>query len=337
MDIVVDTREKDGPLTIFQERITVLNNLMKTAIKWRTEQISVGDFVIRENELVKVIVERKTWADLASSIVDGRATSQLKKMTDFRDAHGCVLIYIIEGKKPASMRISPEALTTKIRRIALLSISVIYTKNIQDTVDTIIKLTNDVATQRVSVAKQETEVNSETAQNAQVQNAQLHSRNESTEEEQLINMWKCLPGVGDHTAKILHNNMTIGELLRSKSPIDTLCKINAICQGAGVKINDKTRNTLKYLMTTSTIAEKEGKKYGDIFGLEQQKIAATMLGCIYGLSTETAMLILKQYSMRDLCTNAVEVGNISDITRVSGRKIGYDLAVKIKNILGVVR
>jgi ERCC4-type nuclease len=64
-------------------------------------QIECGDFQIwrrlNDSERPVIIIERKTWSDLASSIVDGRADSQHERMLKFGQDTGALIYYIIEG------------------------------------------------------------------------------------------------------------------------------------------------------------------------------------------------------------------------------------------------
>jgi len=65
------------------------------------EQITVGDFMICVKDpagkiIVLASIERKTHADLAASICDGRYGNR-EKMRKLREASGCRLFYLIEG------------------------------------------------------------------------------------------------------------------------------------------------------------------------------------------------------------------------------------------------
>lgn len=65
-------------------------------------QIECGDFQVWRRfagtEQPVIVIERKTWKDLASSIIDGRADSQHERMVQFRHDTGALIYYIIEGQ-----------------------------------------------------------------------------------------------------------------------------------------------------------------------------------------------------------------------------------------------
>ena len=71
------------------------------------EALTVGDYVLMSGEYF-LVIERKTWADLAASFKDGRIFENHKKMLDAARA-GCRIAYLIEGSAP-----TPEFSTTSI-------------------------------------------------------------------------------------------------------------------------------------------------------------------------------------------------------------------------------
>lgn len=82
MELIVDSRENG--------LVTLLSNA-------KVQQMDVGDFMFQENGEPKLILERKTYADLASSIQGGRYKNQKIRL----NAHTCTLKgYLIEGPYP---------------------------------------------------------------------------------------------------------------------------------------------------------------------------------------------------------------------------------------------
>ena len=61
------------------------------------EQITIGDYAISLNGEIKVIIERKTWSDLAATIKDPDRKANHFKLLDLREKTGCTIVYIIEG------------------------------------------------------------------------------------------------------------------------------------------------------------------------------------------------------------------------------------------------
>ena len=85
--LLVDNRERAV--------IEHLNN-----IDFETCSLSVGDFQFWEDECLLMVIERKTYADLAASIKDGRYSEQKFRLEELRCNTGCSVVYFIEGKKP---------------------------------------------------------------------------------------------------------------------------------------------------------------------------------------------------------------------------------------------
>lgn len=65
-------------------------------ILYEAKQMTVGDYAICINGQIRIIIERKTWEDLASSMRDGRKEN-VNKLIKLRQETGCKIIYIIEG------------------------------------------------------------------------------------------------------------------------------------------------------------------------------------------------------------------------------------------------
>lgn len=68
-------------------------------------RLTTGDFIIgyRSGETMcpLVVIERKTWADLAASLKDGRVNN-VKNLREYRDKTGAKIAYLIEGNIPAN-------------------------------------------------------------------------------------------------------------------------------------------------------------------------------------------------------------------------------------------
>ena len=58
------------------------------------QRLDVGDVEVRSGESTTIVVERKTWADLAASICDGRFHEQKLRMVDERAQY----VYVVEGE-----------------------------------------------------------------------------------------------------------------------------------------------------------------------------------------------------------------------------------------------
>ena len=94
MNIIIDYREKD--LINSLEYLIIQNEFFKD-IKMTKENLEIGDIIIRDNENLDLIIyERKTIADLISSIKDGRYSEQSYRMNGV-EHHNHNIVYLIEG------------------------------------------------------------------------------------------------------------------------------------------------------------------------------------------------------------------------------------------------
>ena len=85
MLLKIDCREKK-----------IIEELKRQNIKFIEEQLDLGDFIIYDNTGIKILFERKTINDLASSIIDGRYKEQSCRLNSF-NIHNHNIIYLIEG------------------------------------------------------------------------------------------------------------------------------------------------------------------------------------------------------------------------------------------------
>ena len=85
MEIVIDSRESKL-IGKFEE---------KNETKFSVCQLDIGDFLIKRNDEVVLVIERKTLGDLYSSIQDGRYKEQkLRLISNFKTHQ---IVYLIEG------------------------------------------------------------------------------------------------------------------------------------------------------------------------------------------------------------------------------------------------
>jgi ERCC4-type nuclease len=93
MKIRVDSRE--------QELIRLCKHFIETGPMYKgleivVESLPIGDVILSENEVDKIIIERKSLGDLSSSIKDGRYEEQSYRLNGLPH-HNHNIIYLIEG------------------------------------------------------------------------------------------------------------------------------------------------------------------------------------------------------------------------------------------------
>lgn len=166
--IIADDRETNGANPFF-DKFIVANNAKYSKqpikngggdIKLCINRVTTGDYNIvinsgkkdskgRDIPIVAMVIERKTWKDLAASLKDGRAETQNKEMLSVQERTGCILTYLIEGKicydKDYKVGRIPFAnLDAKRRHLSLRGHSVLQTKDQEHTAEMIVNLARDV-------------------------------------------------------------------------------------------------------------------------------------------------------------------------------------------------
>jgi ERCC4-type nuclease len=94
MIIKIDIREND----LLQEiKQLIINIPLFKNIVIQRETLPIGDIIIEDNQNEKIIIERKTVADLLASIKDGRYEEQSFRLNG-SNIHNHNIIYLIEGE-----------------------------------------------------------------------------------------------------------------------------------------------------------------------------------------------------------------------------------------------
>ena len=93
LTVKIDMRERDL-FTYF--KATLERHSMTNDVLLLSENLPLGDIIIADNLGEKIIIERKTLSDLASSIKDGRYNEQSYRLNGM-EHHNHNIIYLIEG------------------------------------------------------------------------------------------------------------------------------------------------------------------------------------------------------------------------------------------------
>ena len=130
--VIIDYREKS--------LIEKINSLLEI----KTENLPIADIVFKTDNTIDYCIERKTLADLSSSIKDGRHTDQMKRILECVSSNKC--IYLIEGIIPSVGKINNISLSTIygtiINKMLRDGIFVVRTNNILESVTFIKELGN---------------------------------------------------------------------------------------------------------------------------------------------------------------------------------------------------
>jgi len=139
MELVLDNRE----LKLIEQFKNQKNNQKKFDIK----QLNLGDIIIKKNEKIILIIERKTIGDLFSSIQDGRYKEQKIRLRSNFDL--TQILYIIEGSvedynNKYYKNFNSIVYGAIINTIFRDNITILRTTNIIDTFNTINYLYNKI-------------------------------------------------------------------------------------------------------------------------------------------------------------------------------------------------
>ena len=130
--ILVDSRE-----TALNECLAAVGGIVV-----ESRQLEVGDVHITAENGLLLIFERKTGADMTSSIKDGRYREQKRRMADATKAHH--ITYIIEGKERCTL---PKAVLDgmTVNTMYRDGMHIVYTRDVTATAEWIITVAGKVA------------------------------------------------------------------------------------------------------------------------------------------------------------------------------------------------
>jgi len=110
MLIKIDTRE----MALLQMILTQISNIpVFKNIKIKSETLPIGDIIINDDNEDKIIIERKSIADLLSSIKDGRYEEQSYRLNGLNH-HNHNIVYLIEGDINKQNRFKSDNATEKL-------------------------------------------------------------------------------------------------------------------------------------------------------------------------------------------------------------------------------
>lgn len=69
--------------------------------KLELKTLSAGDYAVVYKDHIIMLIERKSWQDLAATFLDRSRKFNYEKMIAERQKFGCRLFYLVEGKRPA--------------------------------------------------------------------------------------------------------------------------------------------------------------------------------------------------------------------------------------------
>jgi ERCC4-type nuclease len=242
---------------------------------WRTEMITTGDYVIEarteDGTHYPMVIERKSLADYAASINDGRIKN-FDKLINFRAETGATIAILMEGMPPTDVNreycgIPYYCIESSIfHAMSRNQISIFWTRDPEDTARTLIRLCRSMAT----LLEKAEELDRFPA-NTEGQNLLKLSRIQP-DDQAICDLWASLAGVTRVNCRRLAENHTISDLLTGTitTPPPTTsgrafpAHTRRIIVGASDPTNSAT-TLAKMLVLVDGIAKKSAQKVATDF------------------------------------------------------------------------
>jgi ERCC4-type nuclease len=350
MEIHVDDRERAV--------ITHIEGVKSETIKYQVKRLTVGDYAIIYRNYIMIIIERKTWADLAASMRDGRKAN-INKMISARDRSGCQLMYLIEGdpcpkhtKKYCRMPV--KNLRAHLDHIAFRDgIHLMHTLNEKGTAERLFELARNITTIKPSmlteidhiIDEKKSKNNADAEPNTSCNNADAEPNtscnNADAEPNTSCNNADAEPNVDQSTIlteKQLSTVSTQEQLLMCLPSIGSV--ISTVMAESGITLiklyNDLTYEEvarLKYPTGNSVGLVKAKKICGNrnhmnSESISSKKIQVRILSAIPLISKKTAVTILETFTFKSIMEGNVDITRLKYITRGKS-KLGPKAATNI--------
>ena len=325
-------------------------------IIYQVNRCEIGDYIISipsnnnpEHYITAIVIERKTWKDLAASLLDKRCNSQHIKMTTLSRQTGCLVYYIIEGVEPKSGRIPLKNLWAKLRQNCIRGAPVFRSKNKHGTANLLTSLTRDLLKlyrkgeitfplqeprdnsydpddftmlldkysgtlleQDIIDLMQKVEILNTEWQVSTPLNSALTQRQTKSEDEIMLSMWRAFTGVGPETASLLSRHFTVRQIFVAPP---TLEEIKSLRYNTGGKIS---QTTIKKIIKS----------------VDDNLTHIRILSQIPGITKSVARLVLAYVPMRDLWTGECDAESLKLIKTKKDSKT-MKIGNRINKILSI--
>ena len=282
-------------------------------------QIECGDFQVwcrdpdTGNERPVAVVERKTWKDMASSIVDGRADSQHARMLDFRATTGALVYYVIEGPvfQSTDRMFGRSNLTfgSLVKRLdhwaASGQLVVTHSRDHADTARRVAELVRNFSCSCAApLVFQGSNLDTTASPPVDCRVAVAETR--------VGRQWTVLPGVSLAKAQLLGTHYTLAEFLAQEPSEANVVNVMGRLRAAGMRCGMKTASKMLAVCRGCAVSTER------------------FLGSIRGISKMRARLIVQQFPG---CVVAIARGNeemVDVVNGVEGIRMDRTIGQKIK-------
>lgn len=301
--IVADTREKGlFPYMNMQEipsddQESKASDSDNGGIPVYSVQLTVGDFAIVYKGQILAIVERKSWADMAASLRDGRSkniTKLRKARTDLRAR----IYYLLEGRRPARNslvgRVPMKAITSHLRHIQghPEGVGMLFSRNLEDTPLELQDLAASMLTLKSGEFGAPSEDCESTAAGGDPAAIMMTPMEETPDH---IGMLSAVRGIAAHSATVLFDmgiTLPALHLALHKTPTDVTPEIWQRVLAARHKDGKRVISQHKVVRSTIANLSNGGKK-----------MPARILAAVSGISPKSAKALCEMFKLGDIIRN----------------------------------
>jgi ERCC4-type nuclease len=318
MEIIIDDREK--AVIPYLEKYA-----NKNTIPFKIQRNEVGDYAITYQGYILMIIERKTWVDLAASFRDGRKNN-VQKLIELRNRTKCQIAYLIEGPATPSLtqlfgRIPVRALRAHLDHLAIRDgIHILYSKDEDYTAMRLFELASNYLSLKEIIQNINTLVDSKNEQN-NTDELQCDMGKQRSINEQLL---QCLPSVGCLVSTVLadngisliglyHQKYTASEIANLRYPSGSTIGLER-----GRKLAEGTKKLIDSQSKTS------------------KKIHIRLLSTIPLISKKTAEIILQQTTLALILSGSLSADILANIEKSPNVRVGPKAAQNILEYFGVI-
>lgn len=342
--IVADTREANGALPHFNSVIA----RYKEDITVTRAQIHTGDYLVLVGGMLKLMVERKTWSDLAASLKDGRMRTQEPRLREMR--RSCRVIYIIEGRfgfadEHKVANIPFKNLHAKLRHNLLRGLPFVQSRDEEHTAHIIVNFARDFLNNEdklygdylAELAGLQNRYRGRLSDGAVAVHADVEKvlaqagisggaepkpyelpalvskRSDPAPYDVLVRMWRVLPGVGERAAVRMSATASIADVFLTGAD----CLVD-------VPLGRGTFGAPRAVC----LAE----------ALKKREIQARILAEIPRITLDGADAILERYRFEDLVLGNIPVSELAEVRKRAGtqeRRIGETAATQVFTLLNL--
>jgi ERCC4-type nuclease len=184
----VNKHQKDPNQVTEQEQVYTID-VGNVNVDIKVANLEVGDFVLKDNDDVLLIIERKTVTDLCASITDGRFRQQKERLIQSVNDDYEKVLFIIEGPKVSKPMVDGAILNMMYKH----KFRVLATKDMNDTFNNVILLYKKFAGKEFS------------SSTTSVVPVKLQSKRNKIDENIMAVQLSAIPGVSYSTALKIAN------------------------------------------------------------------------------------------------------------------------------------